>query len=277
MKRASAQHLPTDTVAQPHAARVSVLPEAAPSNHVAASATRPLDASLHRWGPESRALSPDAVIACRGDVQLAGHNLRAGAESLLTQRALVDACVPSVDWARVEDTASLTLALVSSPVPSRSINTGVRALRSQLAPVSQRLVRDARNQVDKLRLDGDVVLPLLTADDEAARLRGLLALVGVYHAAADALVGHSAVDADDLHRAESLATTLLPRLGKSSSTHRPSRSTDARDRLWTLVRRQHAWFEQIAGAVWGSGLRQHVPALLSRRVVRHAKPAPPVA
>lgn len=269
---------------QPARTRISIVPPPASSAAVAPRAESPSwdpSSPVTPWLPAARALAARDVKPCRANIECVVQNLIANAESLLAVRAEIDREGIAVDWAQVDATRSLALAL--SLVSARVMSHERSARDAQRALVAPRrlLAADATTLSIAGVFPAAEVRRLLRSNTDAGRAHGVSGLVELYRIHAGEIAGRTMVSADVLARATEAAESLLSWAGRSALVRVP-RSTvarerlDLRDRFWTLAERHHRMLCRVGGAWWGREVTEHITGLQAKRAVRSASIAQPV-
>lgn len=237
---------------------------------------------LHRAAAE--ALAPADVVPCEANTRLAYHNAIAGRDALLAHRADVDATGFHVDWSRVGSVESVASAVIyaAGRVEANPRQTGeVDGLLDEARPLRRLLLAQAQALALSGRCPAPEVARIARGRGPVDTAQDLADLAHLYDA--HALAGASGVvHAAQVERARSLGDLLLKRIRPDGLDVRRRRTTEQRsaaalrDRLWTLLLNDYRHLEQAAGALWGARMREHLPALQTRRSSRKRRPKPAV-
>jgi hypothetical protein len=240
------------------------------------SSGAPVEAAYARFLPLAEAVPAVEVKELGVDALAAYHNVEAGVRAVLQVRGALDARIREIDWGAIEDLKALARAVcfaasqVEAPLPVVGLADKLaeaRRLRGVLLKKAEMLATTGHlpaAAVEKIRQGHGFI-------DTANDCIALAALFRRYRAK---LADTQAVTPVELGRAAELGSELAaalaldPRLvKKSDETTPPSRATDTRDRLWTLLLRGHRELRRLGAFHWIDDVDRHVPPLEARRPI----------
>lgn len=272
--RSHAESSATEPTAAEHAPpkRISLAPPPMPTRALAPAQGTAL--TRHT----SRALALDAadVMPCRVDAHTAARNFAETCAVIVAHRDELTRARVHFDWAAFDDTRDLGDALVlarAQPV-ARAPRTLAADLRL-LTPWSSMLASDLRT----LRIEGRITEAerkqvVGSQRGPVDRATSVLSMVKAYRDRAEHFVGYTAVTEAKLRAAETVANDLLPRFRQAdtASDEAEAAHRDLRDRVWTLLVQQYETLARAAGALWGTRVKEHIPAL-GRPLLRSTRTA----
>jgi hypothetical protein len=202
--------------------------------------------------------------------------VEAGVRAVLGVRGALDARIREIDWGSIEKLTALARAVcfaasqIEAPLPMVGLADKLaeaRKLRGVLLKKAELLATTGHlpaAAVEKIRQGHGFID---TAND-------CIALAALFRRYKSKLADLHAVTPEQLARATELGSELCaalaldPRLAKKSDeTTPPSRATDTRDRLWTLLLRGHRELRRLGAFHWVDEVDQHVPPLEARRPI----------
>ncbi|HEX4515506.1 MAG TPA: hypothetical protein VH054_18295 [Polyangiaceae bacterium] len=222
------------------------------------------------------------VTPFRADASLAYHNVDAGVTAVLSQRALLDARVKSIDWTGLAALPRLALAVcfahsqvvTATPAASDlpSLLARGRALRKLLLDAASALATAGLLPAAKV----DAIRAGTSSLDSA---RDCVDLAAVFRANAARLKGKHAVTNEQIGDAATVGTELIKLLKPVKKEKAPelASSQDARDKLWSLLCERHVEARRLGMFVWVDDVDAHVPSLQAHRGGAHKKPKQPAA
>ncbi len=231
------------------------------------------EAAYARFLPAADAIPADQVKALRADAALALHNVEAGVKALIAARAALDGRIRAVDWGAVEGLPALARAVCFAAARvEATVLPGVgvadklaeaRKLRVVLLKSAEAIAEAGRlpvGPVDEIRAGHGFL-------DTANDCVDLAALFSKHRAK---IAGLHALTPEQLSRAAELGAELVaalkPRLAKPGEEAAvQARAVEARDRLWTLLLRQHAELRRLGAFEWVDEVDAHVPPLQAPR------------
>jgi hypothetical protein len=269
-------------VRKPAAPKRSAKRAAAPGIAIAPSSAAPApaadagEAAHTRFLPAADAIPADHVKALRADAALALQNVEAGVKAVIGARAALDGRIRDVDWGAVEGLPALARAVCFAAARvEATVLPGVgvadklaeaRKLRVVLLKTAEALAEAGRlpvASVDEIRAGHGFL-------DTANDCVDLAALFRKHRAKIDGL---HALTPEQLTRAAELGSELVaalkPRLAKAGDEAGvQARAVEVRDRLWTLLLREHAELRRLASFQWVEEVDAHVPPLQAPRPAR---------
>lgn len=246
-----------------------------------------VEADFVAFAAEARAIDVAKVTSFRGDASLAYHNVVAGLDVVLAERAAVEASGLRVDWRALEESPRIALGLVFACERIDGAAGVNHALQTDLA--RGRVLRDiALGSVTSLASAG--VVPA----DSPAKLKGavgplnlgklLAKIAAFFNKHRDAVKGMTPFKPELVREAAEIGARLVKTSKPAGALASKSKSlSDAqrdRDAFAALLSQRFELLDRVGGSRWGRSVGEHIPALQSR--VRGAvkprakKPAAPV-
>ena len=282
------------TTKTPRTARVSRVSRISPpplpdarSEFGAPLASTGSEAAYERFLPEATKLAARDVQICRAEVPLLMHNVQLGVDGVLPFRARLAKELPLVDSDRLAALPALASAVVfaASQVDRSVGSTGeIAKLLKRANAVRDKLLTAA------FALAGAGLFPQ-GAVDRIHRGTGLrdraqdcVDLVALYRKHASKTKGKTAITDADLKESAEVGNALLGTLRPAKAKRKTvtpaevKAAADARDRLWTLLARDHDVLRRVGFYFFGErAIDEHVPALQARAAAKKTKAAPPPA
>jgi hypothetical protein len=265
---------PTAKVARP-AAKARAAPRASTSAGVDPGA--PGETAYTRFLSAAEAVPAVQVKELSVDALAAFHNVEVGVRAVLGVRDALDARIRKIDWAALEGLPALARAVCFAASQVEAAPLPVVGLADKLAEARKLrgvLLKKAELLAATGHLPAAAVEKIREGHGFIDTANDCIALAALFRRYATKLADTQAVTPEQLARAgelgAELATSLAldPRLAKKNEeTPAPSRATDTRDRLWTLLLHQHRELRRLGAFHWVDDVDRHVPPLEARRAV----------
>ncbi|APR80907.1 Hypothetical protein A7982_06254 [Minicystis rosea] len=227
-----------------------------------------------RFLPRAQALSEEEVQICRADARVAFVNLKAGVENVLgsdEQVAFVEKHLPEIPLADVRALPDLGRALIFATGKVVGRVASAREIEAKLAAIREpreQMLDVAEVLAKRGKLDKDRVAKIRAGSGKYDSAHDVVTLVDLFVENATALAGQHPFTAKELDHArvdgEWLLEHLTPEGARVEKAKTKGAAEDVRDRLWTLIVRQHRALRKIGFYLYEDELDRYVPRLQSR-------------
>lgn len=225
---------------------------------------------------EAKALAAHEVRQCRSDSAVAVVNVQQGVAAVLERVDELGARFSPGEIAAVRGLPARALAFSFAAAQVEASELGsdgtlgrklvrARALRRQL-------LRGAEACAEKGVVPAGEVVKIREGKGPLDTAQDCVQLAAFYRRHAAALAGKTPASDQDIAEAASLGSALVavlrPRSARPAARTTKQRQEAAalRDRIWTLLARDHEWLWKMGAILWGKSVDEHVPPLQSRAV-----------
>lgn len=221
--------------------------------------------------PEALRIADHEVIAFRADAQLALVNVRRGVEAV---RAAADDAMLRPQHGLLHELPYLALAVTFAATRALPQDQSAQAVTNTLLARTWQLRRILLKAADACAEAG-----LIPNDEVDAIRKGVgaidaaqdcVALASLYHRHEGALRGKTPVTQELLVEAATTGSQLLMLLKPAHARPDPRELASAaheRDKLWTLLTRQHELLWKLGAQLFGKSVDEHVPPLQARQLL----------
>jgi len=249
---------------------------ATPTPSMAPLAPVGLEASWEQTRADAARVDPRDVTTFTGTPVVVLHNVRAGVEAVLAERAWFEAQAdgPTLDFARVASATEAAEALV--------LTANRAARRGRAKPGLREKIQRARKALVALRAGADALLAAGIIDEvpdssgtgPTGVARDCVELASLFRTKRAQTRHATAVTPALIQEAATLGTELLAEITPKGApvsrqrTETEKAAADDRDRVAVVVTARYHYVERAAGWRWGAAASEHVPAMLAREAGR---------
>lgn len=245
----------------------------------------PIDAehAYKKHLPAAQALQADQISPFRLDLDLALANVTTGMQVAWEHEHDIPVHLPKIDLAALLALPELAVATKFAALRAEHETPGESLLQAKLsagALLRAQLLSSAKALASNGTLPQAEVDAIIAGRGARDRAEDCISLAGLFRRHAQAIAGKHPVTAEQIDEAAAigafLVTHLRPANAPKAAPAAPTPAVDIRNRLATLLVRQHARLQAIAHYFYPDDWEERAPPLGARIVKRNrsAKPAP---
>jgi len=231
--------------------------------------------------PAAQALTADAILPFRLDLDLALTNVATGVNVIAAHELEIPAHLPKLDLAALLALPELAVATKFAALRAEQETPGESVLQAKLSTAARlraKLLSSAKALAEQGLIPEAEVSAIVTGRGARDRAEDCISLADLFRKHAQAIAGKHPVTAAQIDEAAEigafLVTHLRPTNAPKGAPAAPSPAVDIRNRLATLLVREHARLQAVAHYFHADDWEELAPPLGARSVKRQ-KPTEP--